>query len=169
MVIGDDISTASSDHDSIISDIYFPDTTITPATPSILSQRSRKHSVQRSGQRSDPRACDSCESLQRILIKKDNELAEYVNRLKMLNRRSLRKVKFESSYFVSLISRINRQQIYHLDKLIAKLQSQSLAAEKIFNHKMFAIQLCSFEPINDDGITIDGNIVEFVGTFHIPN
>lgn len=82
---GDDISTASSDHDSIISDISFPDTTITPATPSILSQRSRKHSVQRSGQRSDPRACDSCESLQRILIKKDNELAEYVNRLKMLN------------------------------------------------------------------------------------
>lgn len=41
---GDDILTASSDHDSIISDISLP----TPATPSILSQRSRKHSVQRS-------------------------------------------------------------------------------------------------------------------------
>lgn len=74
-------------------------------------------------------------------------------------------MKFESSYFVLFISKINPKQIYYLDKLIAKLQSESLAAKKISNHKMFAIQLCSFEPINDDEVRLNGNIVEFTGMF----
>lgn len=78
---GDDISTASSDLDSINSDISLPDTPITPATPSRSGERPFQRSVQRSVQRS----CDSCQSLKQILIKKDDELAECANRLKMLS------------------------------------------------------------------------------------
>lgn len=56
----------------------------------------------------------------------------------------------------------------YLDKLIAKLQSESLAAKRVSNHKMFSIQLCSFELIKEDGIAVDGNIVQYTGTFYYP-
>lgn len=67
---GDDISTASSD--SIISNISLADTPVTHDTPSGQQPR---HLLN----------CHSCEGFKEILTKKDGELFEYSNRLKVLS------------------------------------------------------------------------------------
>lgn len=89
---GDDILTDGSDHDSVISDISLPDTPVSSITPSISGQRSRQRLLQRSLQRSVQSSCHSClscENLKQIVTKKDEELAEYASRLKILNQLEL--------------------------------------------------------------------------------
>lgn len=63
-------------------------TTVTLRQPLTSRQRLRQGSLHRPAQRSVQRSCQSClscESLKQILSTKDSQLAEYSNRLKLLN------------------------------------------------------------------------------------